>query len=274
MAALATAAALPPALVAQERRLPVVTDFVDIREVIDVQLSPDGRWVAYVLREAPDATAPRAQSHTAVYLVAADGAAPPRRLSPAGAAADLPRWRPDGRALSYVGPGPDGRRQLLLHPLDGAAAPLGDLRTAITRYAWSRDGSTIALVAAAPPDTAAERRRRAGYDMIVADEPTSGARLWMLDVAAGRARPVSDPELNVRDVAWSPDGRELAVVAGTSEGAALLVLDRSGAVQRTLTRNAGGTLTRRQILDWSPDGRTILFAFTHPAPAAGTSPSQ
>jgi dipeptidyl aminopeptidase/acylaminoacyl peptidase len=265
-----TIAAVAPAhLDAQPKRLPAVTDFVDVREVIDVQIAPDGRSIAYVLRDAPDATTARARPQTAVWLVGTAGAAAPIRISPAGVSADMPRWAPDSRTLSFVAPGQGGGRQLFVHGIGGDTEQLTRHGAGVGRHAWSPDGATIAFIAPTAPDSLVEQRRRAGYDAIVADEPTEPARIWLLDVAAGTTRLFDEIEQNVREIAWAPSGRELAVVAGESEGAELLVVDRAGSVLRTLSNSAGGVLTRRQILDWSPDGRTILFAYTAPRGRVG-----
>ena len=57
------------------------------------------------------------------------------------------------------------------------------------------------------------------------------------------------------DIAWSPDGREIAFGArGSSEEPGFYVVKADGSGERRLTRNA-----QAYGFAWSPDGRTIAF---------------
>src|SRR5690606_27565680 len=83
--------------------------------------------------------------------------------------------------------------------------------------------------------------------------------VWLLDVTTGTPRPLTPPDMTVRDLTWSPDGRALAVLAsgGGEPGTTVRVGDRSGAV-RTVARHAGGPGSRRQVLDWSRGGVSLV----------------
>src|ERR1700689_4968784 len=63
------------------------------------EISPDGRWVAYVVAPVGRRGERRL---SAVWLAAADGSLPPRQLT-AGTAADSgARWAPDSTALYFM----------------------------------------------------------------------------------------------------------------------------------------------------------------------------
>ena len=66
--------------------------------VADVQLSPDGRRVAYVT--TPASKEGELPSLT-IWLVDAEGG-PSRRLTTSGASNGAPRWSPDGRTIAFV----------------------------------------------------------------------------------------------------------------------------------------------------------------------------
>jgi Tol biopolymer transport system component len=76
-------------------------------------------------------------------------------------------------------------------------------------------------------------------------------------VAALNARATTLAEVTVpvavRDIAWSPDGSELAYSVSTQDGTSIYVVDIAnlGAPRR---------LTEGYSPSWSPDGQTILFA--------------
>ncbi len=97
------------------------------------RFSPDGRWIAY---ESDESGAPE------VYAALTDGAAEKRRISPSGGR--RPRWRPDGKELSFVTP--DGFLmavpvQLGSHLEAGVPVPLFRAEPEIENYDVARDGS-------------------------------------------------------------------------------------------------------------------------------------
>lgn len=70
-----------------------------LARVSDPQLSPDGRLVAYALRET-DMAGDRGIG--GLWLVPANGGAQPVRLTEKVSNASSPRWAPDGRELYFL----------------------------------------------------------------------------------------------------------------------------------------------------------------------------
>src|SRR5213083_1911211 len=100
-------------LAAQQRAISD-SDLFAFRWVASPQISPDGRQAAYVLVTV---NAKHDGYETSLWLVATDGASPPRRLT-AGPKDGGPRWSPDGTTLAFLR-SKDGRPQLHLLPLAG-----------------------------------------------------------------------------------------------------------------------------------------------------------
>src|SRR5260370_3735240 len=128
-------------LTAQQRAISD-SDLFAVRWVASPQIAPDGRQAAYVLVTV---NAKHDGYETSLWLVATDGASPPRRLT-AGPKDGAPRWSPDGRGLAFLRP-KDGASQLYLLPLAGGGAPhLPELPKAASPAASPPDGNPIALV--------------------------------------------------------------------------------------------------------------------------------
>src|SRR6266513_587583 len=151
-------------LAAQQRAISD-SDLFAFRWVASPQISPDGRQAVYVLVTV---NAKYDGYETSLWLVATDGASPPRRLT-AGPKDGGPRWSPDGTTLAFLR-SKDGRPQLQLLPLAGGEArQLTDLPKGASPAAWSPDGKTIAFTSTTTPEDLAKKGK--------SEEPKSDVRI-------------------------------------------------------------------------------------------------
>src|SRR5213080_3915243 len=154
-------------LAAQQRAISD-SDLFAFRWVASPQISPDGRQAAYVLVTV---NAKHDGYETSLWLVATDGASPPRRLT-AGPKDGAPRWSPDGTTLAFLR-SKDGRPQLHLLPLAGGEArQLTDLPKGASAAVWSPDGKTIAFTSTTTPEDLAKKDKT--------EEPKSDVRIIKL----------------------------------------------------------------------------------------------
>lgn len=203
--------------------------------VSDVRWSPSGFRIAYL-------TATR-QTGSALRVVGGDGAgdAPIDR----GVAPVAPAWLPLGpHILAYVDSGGTLR---IVNPDTGETLGSSPASRRVVELVWAGDGSR--LLEAAPRSL---RVRRVATGKLTPQLRIGPARGVALPVGA-----------TVRDAAFSPDGRSLAVLLrrptrdrrpARSE---LYLMDRDGATQRLLF-TAPGLLSS---VDWSPTGRRLLIAW-------------
>src|SRR5215204_2774239 len=95
-----------PVLYSQSsKRLIKIEDIHAFRDVRDLQISPDGKWVAYTVSTV-DAGADK--SDTDVWMASWDGAQQ-MRLTSNPESENAPRWSPDGRYLAFLSGRPGGK---------------------------------------------------------------------------------------------------------------------------------------------------------------------
>ena len=81
-------------------------DLYRLKAIGDMDLSPDGRRVAFVVTEVDEGGDRQSSS---IWVVDVDGSTPPRRFTD-GPGDASPRWSPDGRRLAYIERGTRGSR--------------------------------------------------------------------------------------------------------------------------------------------------------------------
>lgn len=238
----------------------------------DPQLAPDGRHVAYTVAPAGRS---EAGPQTALWLVAADGATPPRRLTGGISDDTMPRWSPDGSALYFLSDrAKKGETQVQrLSLAGGEAEALTDWKGGAAAFAPLADGRTLAILAADPKDDEDERRERERDDAIVWGEHLRPRRLRFLDL---ETRAISTVEaLGQRHIAAfapAPEGTRLAITHWPSPDldnmahpTPLVIVDAaSGTVSELATLPLVG-----QSLTW--DGAGTALAYIAPAVAGGVS---
>jgi dipeptidyl aminopeptidase/acylaminoacyl peptidase len=121
-------------------------DLFNVRSVETPALSPDGKWVVYVLRtlEPKPETKDDWTYRTQLWLAATDGKTPPRQLTFGLARNSSPTWSPAGDRLAFVRSVEKEKPQVYLLPIAGGEAlPLTKIDTGAASPRWSPDGAKL-----------------------------------------------------------------------------------------------------------------------------------
>ena len=178
-----------------------------------------------------------------VYVMDADGS---NQIKLAECGFPLLQWSPDGKRIAFCGLGyeigiADAENLSKLRP------PTTE-EYVISGLSWSPDGAEIAVVGLAwstPPG----------------EPPFPAMDIYAINVESGEARKLTDsPDTNKYEVAWSPDGTQIAFVAlnrDSPDYVHIYVIDADGSNQRLLV--SVPITNWLQQISWSPDGKKLMY---------------
>ena len=264
---LAGAAALgaQTAPMALPRVAPTVDEILSLKRAGSPEISPDGRWVAYTVRETNwDDNA----YDTQIWL-ADTATASTRQLTNAKKSSQSPAWSPDGSKVAFASDRTDKRQIYLISPQGGEAEALTSLEDGVSGFAWSPDGRTIAYTATeAKPASIKDREKKYGEFQVV-EQDHRMTHLFSIDVATRATRTLTGGSFTVGSFSWSPDGKSIAfdhrvnpalANGGSADISIVTVADAS--VRPLVTQDGPDSHPV-----WSPDGSRIAFetAMANPA---------
>ena len=244
-------------LASQAPAAPSIDDLINLQRVGAPAISPDGRHVAFTVREANwDENA----YETEIWLGDASTGTS-RQLTNARQSSLQPAWSPDGSALAFVSDR-DGKRQIYrIAMAGGEAEKVTSADEGVNAFAWSPTGKQIAFTMTDPiPDAVKEHERRWG-DIRIEDQDQRYAHLHVLDVDTRATRALTKGSFVVGRFDWSPDGTYLAfdhrLTSDPSDGGSAdisIVNVETGERDVVVVQDGPDSNPR-----WSPDGRQIAF---------------
>src|SRR5438270_5616331 len=181
---------------------------LDLRGISDLQFSPDGNRLAFVVTEP--AKGERRARHIWLYEKQSGSL---RQFTYSAKSDFLPRWSPDGKQLSFLSDRDDQQQVYVMRSDGGEASALTKGKRDVQNFAWSPDGKQIAFLAPDPKTEAEEKKEKDKDDAHVADKDDKHARLWLLTIDTGEAKALTEPKWDIREVVWYPSGTSLILTA-------------------------------------------------------------
>src|SRR5262245_5619710 len=237
---------------------PTIDELISLKRAGAPAISPDGRWVAYTVREA---NWDDNNYHTEIWLADTKAGEARQLTNHPKKSTSSPVWSPDGSTLAFATDRDDKRQIYVIDPRGGEARKVTSAEEGVGSFAWSPDGKAFAFTSTDPKTDADKDREKKFGEFDVYGEGYRMSHLWVWDIAAGKARRLTSGAYTVGQFNWSPDGREIAFdhrinPANTSGATAdiSVVSVADGKVRELVKQDGadGGPV-------WSPDGRTIAF---------------
>jgi len=241
---------------AGERRMEP-KDIPAVRQAQDPQISSDGRWVAFVVNEV-DTRENAFQSD--IWLVSTV-AGEPFKFTRHPKNDRSPRFSPDGARLAFISER-DEKPQIFVADLRGGEPwRLSELKSGVSGFTWSPDGTWIAALSADAPTEEQEKLAKAKDDETIVDENLRMTHLHRIEVSTREVKRLTEGGFTLSDPDISPDGAQIAAVRRPSPKADdggrsdIVLIPSNGGPPRVLFENDGPDTSPR----FSPDGRTLAF---------------
>ncbi len=261
-------------------------DLMAVKWISQVTLSSDGKWAAFVRKEASY----KDNKHNSnIFLVSTSGKVGAlRQLTNTPGSNSSPAFSPDGKKLAFISSRGEGEAQIWIIPLHGGEAiQLTKISTGASGPVWSPDGRMIAFVSSVFPDCKddacnAKRLKKKEESKVKArifdhllirhwnhwrDERRD--HILVVPATGGKPRdmtpgPHDAPPISLGgspDYAFSPDSKRLAYVTNTDKVVAtstnndLFEVPLKGGKAKRITTGKGNDNSPR----YSPDGRFLAY---------------
>ena len=265
------------ALRSQESPRPItIDDLLALKSVREVEISPDGKWIAYTVTTVDTA---KDKSATRIWMApSAGGEAIP--MTSDTYSAGNPRWSPDGKYLSFTASrGDDAKTQVwTLNRLGGEAEQLTKIKQGVSGHEWSPDGKRLLLLIRDPrpeeltKDKEDDKKPRPHViDRLQFKQDYEGyldryrTHLYTFVPGDTAAVQITSGDYDDSSPAWSPDGKSVAFVSNRSDNPDgndnsdiwIVSADNTDKGQHLIrvTTNENSDTSPR----WSPDGKQLAY---------------
>lgn len=266
-------------------------DYWKLKALSDVQLSPDGKTVAYTVGQLDPETD---TGTSAIWLM--DVSTRTTRQFTSGETTDSqPRWSPDGSRLVFVSTRHEGKPQLFVIPVSGGEPKrLTAMEMGAAEPAWSPDGKRICFssqVKSEKQSVSLETEWLERYNKLDKNSPKlrrqttlksrfdargyfeNHAHIFLIDADATpdtEPQQLTDGDHDDTDAQWSPDGKVIAFMSNRTENFEFNMTGDIWAVEPESDRTRRITNEDFTAFNfaWAPDGKSLTFVgfpewFTH-----------
>lgn len=245
-----------------QRRPMTVDDVLNIVQVEDAMISPDGQWVFFSKSELDWGKNKREKKF---YMISANGGEAFPYIGKEGGSNF--KFSPDGQYLAFFREQEKKQQIFLMRTNGGEAVRLTEHKNGISVFKWANDSQRIFFVADEPRSEKEEKEYKNGNDAFMVDEGPNGQNegrwnnLWVFDLKTKTETILTKENFIISHPDVSPDSKFIIFTARYENRrnnlnlSEIYILDVENKKIRRLTENS---IPEENLL-WSPDGKQFIF---------------
>jgi dipeptidyl aminopeptidase/acylaminoacyl peptidase len=238
------------------------------RNISQVDISPDGKHVAYVVRDVV-LEEDKSEYRNQIWVASSDGKMN-IQYTRNEKSSNSPKFSPDGQFIAFTSSRSEKNQIWLMRLMGGEPEQITYEKDGINSFEWSPDGSKIAFLKSDEETEEEAKRKKEKSDVIEVDKNFKYTHLYTIDVEKDlsgnrKVQRLTNGDFHVNDLDWSPDGKEIVfshkadprINANMIDADISTVSSDSSELKSIVTRPGPDTNPK-----YSPDGTKIAFQST------------
>ena len=255
-----------PKIQAQEQKAWTPELSFSLKGITETEISPNGRYVAYVVKEAKMTTS-KSEYISQIHVASVDGSFD-RQFTFGNSSCTSPRFSPDEMRLAFLSTRQGTEQVFMMWMNGGEARQITHALASVKKFKWSPDGSKIAYLMSDPETEEEKSQKSEKTDILIVDKHFKYNHIYVEGAFDNLAtehvvKQVTSGHMSVNDFDWSPDG---SLIVFSHQPDPKL---NTGIIHSDISLVSSDSGLIRKLIDWpgvdsnpmfSPNGKLIAFS--------------